>query len=56
MKLIDISMSRNVRQDILEYMQGVEIITFWGRHTVEYVSAYAASKGIKLTTLNPDFN
>jgi hypothetical protein len=48
-------MSRNVRQDVLEFMQNMSMVTYWERNTIDYVSNYANSKGIRLSTLNPDF-
>lgn len=55
LKLLDITMSRNIRQDILEYIQDISIVTFWDRNTIDFVSNYARSKQIRVSTANPGF-
>lgn len=55
LNLLDITMSRNIRQDILDNMQSLSIITYWDRNTIDFLSNFAHSRKIRLTTKNPSF-
>jgi len=48
LKELDISESPNIRPEILEYLQGLTVITNWDRHTTEYMSRYADDRNIIL--------
>jgi hypothetical protein len=36
-------------------MQNLDIVTYWERNTIDFVANYARSKGLRVTTLNPNF-
>lgn len=55
LNLLDITMSRNIRQDILDNMKCLSIITYWDRNTIDFLSNFAHSRKIRLSTKNPSF-